>query len=103
VAISHASDGRLASPELALVDAALAAERRLRLSSVEDSWLDPLTNLAEATVGAIDEDSPSPHYPLVPALEPEEEAIQETEASLRRLHERMTDDSLAGALALDTP
>ena len=128
------SESPLASPELALVDAVLAAELRLGLCPVEDSSLPPRTSFAEAAV-AIEKDTPvqsefaeddqpgdaqylresehrveviertpgqsqgtSSHYPLLPALEPEEEAIQETEAALRRIRERPTDESLARRL-----
>lgn len=103
-----------ASPELALVDATLAAELRRSLSSVEDSWLRPPSS--EEDPGAIEEDGSAErdfgddpgeaetgdaenlydyeyiveaieqtptqsqrttsHYPVLPALEPEDELFQ---------------------------
>ena len=45
----------LASPELALVDADLAAELRLGLCPVADTWLSPRTNVEETRV-TIEED-----------------------------------------------
>jgi hypothetical protein len=124
----------LASPELALVDAALAAELRLSLRPVEDSWLqgparfeqapaafveharvqwDPADEVGEAESGDADqlhdddyiveviEHTPeqsqrtSSHYPVLPAPEPYEQAIEETDAALRQIRERMTDESPA--------
>ena len=96
-----ASAGPIVSPELALVDAVLAAELRLSLPSVEDSWLAPGTSFTAAAV-ATEEDMPSSEYVRLPALEPEGQAIQETEAALRRLRERLSDGSLARRLALDS-
>jgi hypothetical protein len=121
----------LASPELALVDAELAAELRRSLCPVEDSWLRRRASSEEAPA-AIEEDAPvqrdfadalgeaesgdaeqlhdyeyivevieqtpaqsqrtSSHYPVLPAPEPEEEAIEKTDAALRRIRERLTDD-----------
>jgi hypothetical protein len=121
----------LASPELALVDADLAAELRRGLRPVEDAWLRPRLN-AEAAPAAIEEDAPpqpvvadepslaesrdsehlhdhdyivevveqapapsqqtSSHYPVLPAPEPEEGAIEETDAALRRIRERLTEE-----------
>jgi hypothetical protein len=133
----------LASPELALVDAALAAELRLSLRPVEDSWLraparfeqapaafvedargqwDPADEVGEAESGdadqlhdddyiveAVDEyivdeiehppvarsERMSSQYPVLPAPEPYEEVIEETDAALRQIRERMTDESPA--------
>ena len=127
----------LASPELALVDAALAAELRLSLRPVEDSWLqaparfeqapdefvedarvpwDPADEVGEAESGdahQLDDDyivevddyiveviehtpeqsqRTSSHYPVLPAPEPYEEAIEETDAALRQIRERMVDE-----------
>ena len=119
----------LASPELALVDADLAAELRRGLRPVEDAWLRPRLN-AEAAPAAIEEDAPpqpvvaneppraesresknlpdldyivevveqppapseqtSSHYPVLP--EPGEEAMEETDAALRRIREHMTEE-----------
>ena len=124
----------LASPELALVDADLAAELRRGLRPVEDTWLHPRVSAEEAPA-AIEEDAPpqpivadepslaesrdsenlhdhdyivevvevveqapapsqqtSSHYPVLPAPEPEEEAIEETDAALRRIRERLTEE-----------
>jgi hypothetical protein len=130
----------LASPELALVDAALAAELRRSLSPVEDTRLRPLARLDE--VAAVREEDapaqrdfgddlrpeqagdaqhsrasehsaevseqtpthierPSSHYPLLPPLEPDERAIEETETALRRIRERPTDEWLAQRLEVD--
>ena len=123
----------LASPELALVDAALAAELRLSLRPVEDSWLraparleqapaafvedarvqwDPADEVGEAEsrdADQLDDDyivegiehtpeqsqQTSSHYPVLPAPEPDGEAIEETDAALRQIRERMTDESPA--------
>jgi hypothetical protein len=125
-------DSPLASPELALVDAALAAELRLSLRPVEDSWLRPPVSFEEARA-AVEEDAPaepdvadepgeaeagnadqlheydfvveaiehtpaerrrtSSHYPVLPAPEPDEAAIEETDAALRQIRERLTDES----------
>lgn len=119
----------LASPELALVDADLAAELRRGLRFVEDTWLRPRVSSEEAPA-AIEEDPPpqpvvadelplaesresdhlpdldyivevveqppapshqaSSHYPVLP--EPEEEAIDETDAALRLIREHMTEE-----------
>jgi hypothetical protein len=123
----------LASPELALVDAALAAELRLSLCPVEDSWLqaparfeqapaafvedarvqwDPADEVGGAESGdahQLDDDyiveaiehtpeqgqQQSSHYPVLPAPAPDEEAIEVTEAALRQIRERLTDESPA--------
>jgi hypothetical protein len=125
-------DAPLASPELALVDAALAAELRLSLRPVEDSWLRPPASLEEARA-AVQEVAPdrpdvadelgeaqagnadqlheydyiveaiehtpaesrrtSSHYPVLPAPEPDEAAIEQTDAALRQIRERLTDES----------
>lgn len=120
----------LASPELALVDADLAAELRNGLRAVEDTWLLPRARVEEASA-AIEEDAPPPqavvadepplaesresellpdldyivevveqppapsqqtrsHYPVLP--EPEEDAIEETDAALRLIREHMTEE-----------
>ena len=119
----------LASPELALVDADLAAELRRGLRAVEDTWLRPRVSAEEAPA-AIEEDAPSQpvaadelplvesresehlpdldyivevveqppapseqtrsHYPVLP--EPEEDAIEETDAALRLIREHMTEE-----------
>ena len=122
----------LASPELALVDAALAAELRLSLRPVEDFSPRPresfeeapaafeqdalvqpdvAVELGEAEAGDFDqlhddeyiveaiEHTPaqsqrtSSHYPVLPAPEPYEEAIEETDAALREIRERLTYES----------
>ena len=66
----------LASPELALVDADLAAELRRGLRPVEDTWLRPRVRAAEAPA-AIEEDVPSEpviadELPLVESRESED-------------------------------
>jgi hypothetical protein len=129
-----------ASPELALVDAALAAELRRSLRPVEDSWLPPRATLEEAPAAIekvppvqqefadelrpeqagdsqhfrdfehsaevieqtpMQSERPSSHYPLLPPLEPDERAIEETEAAVRRIRERPTNESLAQRLEVD--
>jgi hypothetical protein len=124
----------LASPELALVDAALATELRRSLCPVEDSSMRPRERFEEAPP-AFEDDTPvqrevadegghaeagdadqlhdyivdsiehtpaqsqrtSSHYPVLPAPEVEryEEAIEETDAVLRRIRTRLTDESPA--------
>ena len=54
-----AGDAPLASPELALVDADLAAELRRTLSPVEDSWPRPPSHVENAPAEA-EEDAPAP-------------------------------------------
>ena len=125
-----------ASPELALVDADLAAELRLGLRPVVDTWLSPRAN-GQETRAAIEEDalveldltaeqrdsSPadaepldnddcivgvieqvpvtsretSSHYPALPAPEPEDETVEETDAALRRIRERLTESDESSA------
>ena len=122
---------RLASPELALVDAALAAELRLSLPpvegteprgrasfeeapaasdesappqrDVEDEFGEAEAGAAELHldaeyIGSVTEEMPaqsqttSSHHPVLPAPEAED-AIGETDAALRRIRERLTDES----------
>ena len=119
-----------ASPELALVDAVLAAELRRSLRLVEDSWATPRVPVEEVPT-AIEEDEPAqpdlgdvlvaaasreieplgdddyiveviddtaptqhanPHYPVLPSPRSGEEAIEETDAALRQIRERMVDE-----------
>jgi hypothetical protein len=128
-----------ASPELALVDAVLAAELRRSLRLVEDSWVPPRVPVEEVPT-AIEEDEPAqqdlgdvlvveasreveplgdddyivevidddymveviddtaptqhanPHYPVLPSPRSGEEAIEETDAALRQIRERMVDE-----------
>ena len=108
----------LASPELALVDADLAAELRRSLggASVQREFADELRpeQAGDAQHFRVSEKSaevsertpthserPSSHYPLLPPLEPDERAIEETEAALRRIRERPTDEWLAQRLEVD--
>jgi hypothetical protein len=119
----------LASPELALVDADLAAELRKSLHSFEDSSPRAGASFAEAP-RTIEEDTPIrqvPHerwdeqvvghlrapaysaelveqiptptttssYPVLPALETEETGIEATQAALKRIRDRLTDESRA--------
>lgn len=128
----------LASPELALVDADLAAELRLTLCPVVDSWLSPRAN-AQKTQAAIEEDvlvernltaeprdsapadaepldgydcvvgvieqapvtsqETSSHYPALPAPEPEDRTVRQTDAALRRIRERLTESDASSARA----
>jgi hypothetical protein len=122
----------LASPELALVDAELAAELRSKLSLDEDTWLRPRehddappesdTDAPARVESANDHGNaesldpelhdelfvdefivpipdqtpteglqPSSHYPALPAPEPEREVIEETDATLRRIRERLNE------------
>jgi hypothetical protein len=129
----------LASPELALVDADLAAQLRRSLDPVEHTWLRPRATL-EGAPAAIEKapvqlefaderrreqagdaqhfrdfghsaevieqtptqsELPRAHYPLLPPLEPDERAIEETEGALRRIRERPTNESLAQRLEVD--
>ena len=119
-----------ASPELALVDAVLAAELRRSLRLVEDSWATPRVPVEEVPT-AIEEDEPAqqdlgdvlvaaasreieplgdddyiveviddtaptqhanPHYPVLPSPRSGEEAIEDTDAALRQIRERMVDE-----------
>jgi hypothetical protein len=117
----------LASPELALVDADLAAELRKSLSPFEDSSLRagarfaeaPTTIEEDATVRQVADELWDEHvvghlrdpeysvelieqipahtttssYPVLPALETQETGIEATQAALRRIRERLTDES----------
>ena len=119
-----------ASPELALVDAVLAAELRRSLRLVEDSWATPRVPVEEVPT-AIEEDEPAqqdlgdvlvaaasreieplgdddyiveviddtaptqhanPHYPVLPSPRSGGEAIEDTDAALRQIRERMVDE-----------
>ena len=119
-----------ASPELALVDAVLAAELRRSLRLVEDSWVPPRVPVEEVPT-AIEEDEPAqqdlgdvlgevlsreveplvdddyiveviddtaptqhanPHYPVLPSPRSGGEAIEDTDAALRQIRERMVDE-----------
>ena len=119
-----------ASPELALVDAVLAAELRRSLRLVEDSWVTPRVPVEEVPT-AIEEDEPAqqdlgdvlvaaasreveplgdddyiveviddtaptqhanPHYPVLPSPRSGGEAIEDTDAALRQIRERMVDE-----------
>ena len=141
-----------ASPELALVDAVLAAELRRSLRLVEDSWVPPRVPVEEAPTAieevptaveeaptVIEEDEPAeqdlggvlgravprevepfgnddyivevidddyivevsddtsaqhanPHYPVLPSPKSGQEGIEETDAALRQIRERMVDE-----------
>ena len=131
-AAPHLVDGEpsYTSPELALVDAVLAAELRRGLRLVEDSWVPPRVPVEEVPT-AIEKDEPAeqdlgdvlgevlsreveplvdddyiveviddtaparhanPHYPVLPSPRSGEEAIEETDAALRQIRERMVDE-----------